>query len=146
MKVEKILTQKGADVYSIQSNKYISDAVTIMNEKHIGALIVLDENQNIQGIVSERDILKSIAKNGFQDMRIKDIMTPKDKLIVGSKDNDLEYLMSMMTENNIRHIPIMDKEKLVALVSIRDLIKVLLKDAVYEKQLLTDYMSGTDLD
>ena len=73
-------------------------------------------------------------------------MTPRGKVIFSAKDNELEYIMSIMAENHIRHIPIMDEEKLVALVSVRDVIKVLLERSEYEKQLLTDYMSGTDLD
>lgn len=148
MKVEKILAQKGLEVYSIRPNDRITDAAQRMNEKRIGALMVVDENQNIEGIVSERDILQrcAVAAEGFQETRVKDIMTPKDKLIVADREDDMRYLMSVMTKNNIRHIPIMEKEKLVALVSMRDVIKILLEDARYEAKLLTDYMSGTDLD
>jgi CBS domain-containing protein len=148
MKVEKILAQKGTVVYSIRPNDRITDAAKRMNEKRIGALMVVDENQHIEGIVSERDILQrcAVAAEGFQETLVKDLMTPKEKLIAGGKDDDLNYLMSVMTENNIRHIPIMEKGKLVALVSMRDVIRSLLAGAEYEKKLLTEYMSGTDLD
>lgn len=145
MKVERILAQKGPDVYSIQSNARVIEAVNLMNQKHIGALVVLDENQNIAGIVTERDILWAVPKKDFQDMPAKDIMTPKDRLISGSKDNDLRYVMSVMSENRIRHLPILDNGKLVALISIRDVIKALLESAEFEKQVMNDYISGTDL-
>ncbi len=128
MKVGKFLVLRGI-VYSIQPDSRIADAAKLMNEKHIGALMVLDENQNIEGIVTERDILYRCAgaNEGFLDTPVKDIMTPKDKLIFGSIDSDVGDLMGIMTKNNIRHIPIMDKEKLVSLISIRDVVKVILE-------------------
>jgi CBS domain-containing protein len=148
MKVEKILAQKGTGVYSIRPNDRITDAARLMNEKRIGALMVVDEHQNIEGIVSERDILQrcAVAAEGFQETLVKDLMTPKEKLIVGDRKDDMQYLMRVMTTNNIRHIPIMEKENIVALVSMRDVIRILLAGAEYEKTLLTEYMSGTDLD
>lgn len=145
MKVERIIGQKRA-VYSIQPGEPISKAVKLMNEKHIGALMVVDENQNIKGIVTERDILQTVVRENFLDILVKDIMTPKEKLITSNKNNDLRYVMSIMTENNIRHIPIVDNEKLVALISVRDVIRILLEDADYGNRVLMDYMSGTDLD
>ena len=146
MKVEKILAQKGTDIYTIQPNSRISEAAKRMNEKHVGALMVLDGQQNIMGIISERDILRAVAKEDFQGMLVKDTMTPKAKLIMSSKDNDLRYVMSVMAENKIRHLPIMEDGKLAALISIRDVVKTLLEHAEYEKEIMTDYMSGTDLD
>lgn len=148
MTIEQLVARKGTEVYSIQPNACISDAAKLMNENHIGALMVLNENQNIEGIVSERDILRQfvLAKEDIHNMLVKDLMTPKKKLIVSNKDNDLRYVMSIMTENNIRHIPIVEGETLVALISIRDIIKFLLENAEYEKELLTEYLSGTDLD
>jgi CBS domain-containing protein len=135
MKVEKIIADKEI-VYSIQPHKRISDAAKLMNEKRIGALMVLDENQNIEGIVTERDILHecAVAEDDFQYTLVKEIMTPKEKLIFGSKDDDLRDLMGFMTKNNIRHIPIMDNEKLIALVSIRDVVQV-----IFEMMLLRQY-------
>ncbi len=127
MKVDVITTHQ-EKVYSIQADKRLCDASMLMNEKHIGALMVLNEDQNIVGIVTERDVLNRCAcGTGVLDTPIEDIMTPKDKLIFSQNDSDLLDLMGLMTRNSIRHIPILDQEKLVGIVSIRDVVKVVLE-------------------
>ena len=143
MKVKDILAQKGTHVYSISSDEPASDALQVLNEKHIGALLVLDDEQNIEGIISERDLLYMYARAKYraQDLLVKDIMTPKGKLIVGHNNDDVEYVMSVMTKNKVRHIPIVSEEgKLTGIVSIGDIIKTILKDAEHEKKLLLDYI------
>ena len=144
MKVKYILADKGTHVYSIHPDKTVSDALKILNEEHIGALIVLDHEQNIEGIISERDILHKYADVGClpaQDALVKDIMTPKEKLIIGHASDDLAYVMSIMTENRIRHLPIVNEAgKLIAIISIGDVVKRLLKYAEHEKKLLLDYI------
>lgn len=141
MNVEKILGQKRT-IYSIQPDQPMSEAAKLMNEKQIGALIVLDENQNIEGIVTERDLLRryAIAEGDVKHTSVRDIMTSKEKLITVNKEQGLRYVMRLMTENNIRHTPILDNNKLVGLISIRDVIKVLLENAEFENTLITDYL------
>ncbi len=136
MTIEKILMQKQkTPVYSIGPDNSIAEAAKLMSEQHIGALMVLDENQDIEGIISERDILQKCTEPDldFQRMPVQELMTSKTKLIVSNKENDLRYVISIMAENHIRHIPILEGEKLVALVSMRDLVQALL--AGYEKKL-----------
>ena len=145
MIVADILSRKGAEVFSINYDGLVSEAVRILHEKHIGALLVLDAEQNIQGIITERDILHmyAVAKDNVHDVRVKDIMTSAEKLIVGQKNNDLEYVMSIMSENRIRHLPIIsDQGKLAGMISIGDVIKGLLKNAEHEKKMLSDYIQG----
>lgn len=145
MKVVEILAQKSSQVYTINPHSLVTEALQMLEAKHIGALLVLDEEQKIQGIISERDILHLFAdaKRSVQDMRVQDIMTPASRLIVGDKDDEVEYVMNIMTNNRVRHLPIIDeKGTLVGLISIGDVIKVLLKDAEYEKKLLLDYIQG----
>lgn len=143
MKVENILAKKGTAIYSIRPDQRVADALQMFNERRIGALLVVDEHQDIEGIVSERDLLRKFVstEGNVKALLIKDVMTMKDKLIVGRKTDDIQYLMSMMTKNRIRHVPIVDeKGKLIALVSIGDVIQVLLEDAEFEKKMLTDYV------
>jgi len=144
MKVEAILAQKKV-IYSILPNELISEAAKLMHENQIGALMVLDENQNIEGIITERDLLRQcvIAKGEVQYTVVKDIMTPKDKLITTNKDQGLRGVMRVMAENNIRHIPILDSGKLVGLISIRDVLKILLENAEFENKLIMEYMDST---
>ncbi len=146
MTINDVLAQKGTQVFTINHEKLASDALRTFVKKHIGALVALDTKNNIMGIVTERDVLYMFASAAgkAKSARVKDIMTPAKKLIIGHKDNDLEYVMSIMTENRMRHMPIIDdKGKLAGFISIGDIVKALLKNAEYEKNVLTDYIQGT---
>lgn len=145
MIVADILAQKGSRVFLIDPEELVSEALRTLHKKRIGALVVVDAWHNINGIITERDILNmyAMAKGRVKELPVKDIMTPAKKLIVGQKTNELEYVMSIMTENRIRHLPIInDKGKLEGMVSIGDVIKGLLKHVEYEKKLLADYIQG----
>ncbi|MQY76061.1 MAG: CBS domain-containing protein [Spirochaeta sp.] len=143
MGVQNILGEKGNVVFTISMNSSIEDAVKLVNEKRIGAIIVMDDDK-LQGIITERDILKNFLalRNSTENITVKQIMTPREKLIIATKDDDIQYLMNVMTKNKIRHLPVMDKEKLVGVISIRDIVKSLLSETTYENKLLKDYISG----
>jgi CBS domain-containing protein len=146
-KVGDLLKEKGNTVYTIENTKKLKDSVKMFNEKRIGALIVLNAEEEIQGIVTERDILMRLAQTEgeIKDMSVKMVMTPKEKLIVGTPDDNIEYIMKVMTSNRIRHIPIVGGEKqtkLEGLISIGDVVKALLSDVGYENKLLKDYIEG----
>jgi CBS domain-containing protein len=126
MKVEKILESKEKEVFSIHIEAIVSDALNILNEKNIGALMVLDSSRNIQGIVTERDI-----------------MTPREKLIVARADDEINDLMGAMTQNRVRHIPVVDEhDKVMGMISIGDIIKAMLKDKDYQIRHLKDYIES----
>jgi len=146
-KVSDLLKEKGNVVYTIRDTARLKDAVKLFNEKHIGALMVVNEEEDIQGIVTERDILKKLAKTEgeVKDMNVKFVMTPRGDLIVGTPDDEIEYLMKVMTTNRIRHIPIVGGEnecKLLGVVSIGDIVKILLDGLVmnHENRFLKDYL------
>jgi CBS domain-containing protein len=142
MKVKDILKDKGADVAKIRAEETICDAVRVLVEKNIGSLLVLDEEDNITGIITERDILKqcNISLDKFPETKVKEVMT-KD-LIVASPDDDLDYVENIMTQNRIRHIPIVSNKKLVGIISIGDLINLLRGECKVENRYLKDYISG----
>lgn len=147
-KVKEMLKAKGHEVFSIATTGKLKDAVGMFNAKHIGALMVLGEDEGIQGIVTERDIMIKLAQTEgeIKDMSVKIVMTPKEKLIVGTPEDTIEYLMKVMTSNRIRHIPIVnpeDRSKLAGMVSIGDVVKALLHDMDHENKLLRDYIEGT---
>lgn len=147
-KVSDLLKEKGHAVYTITNKGNLKDAVKLFNEKRIGALIVLNEDEDIQGILTERDIMIKLSQTEgeIKDMCVKMVMTPKEKLIVGTMDDSIEYLMKVMTTNRIRHIPIVGgegKAKIHGMVSIGDLVKMLLNDMDHENRLLKDYIEGS---
>ena len=145
MKAEKILEGKGREVFSIHVDAIVSDALQEMSGRNIGALMVLDSQQNVQGIVSERDIMRSCYRSqaNVKGLAVRDVMTPREKLIVARAEDEVNDLMSAMTQNRIRHIPVVDgKDKVVGMISIGDIIKALIKDKDYQIRHLKDYIES----
>lgn len=142
MKVKDILRDKGAEVATIGVENTIYDAVKKLVEKSIGSLLVVDEKGAIAGIITERDILKECDQR-FQSLdktKVKDVMTKK--LIVTSPDDDVDYVENIMTENRIRHLPIVSGEKLEGIISIGDLVNVQRAQCKVENRYLKAYISG----
>ena len=134
------------NIISVAPDATINDAVYQLNKHKIGCLIVM-ENTNVLGIVSERDVLKKLGKTEIHeeinDVKVAEIMTPKEKLIVGHPEDTIEYLMNIMHERKIRHIPLVNEEgKLVCLTSMRDLIRIILKESKARVKYLSDYVQG----
>ena len=115
------LKEKGSDVWSVDLQTGLRDVLKFMDEKNIGAVLVKDENK-IAGIFSERDLLKSSASKGqlSEDMPIREIMTKR--VLFVSPSESIEECMFLMTAKRIRHLPVIDNEKLVGLVSIGDIV------------------------
>ena len=111
-------------------------------EKNIGSLLVLDEKGAIAGIITERDILKECARR-FQllkETKVKDVMTKN--LIVASPDDDLDYVESIMTQNRVRHLPVISNQQLQGIISIGDLVNVLRGECKVDNRYLKAYISG----
>ncbi len=149
MRVRDILREKGSEVATIKASGSVHDAVGILNAHRIGALVVTAEDESVQGIVSERDVLRTAAEtwedSGERVERLRDrpvvaIMTRE--VICAVPDDDLDYVMGIMTQNRIRHLPIVEEGRLVGIVSIGDVVRANLSQAVYENRMLKDYVSG----
>lgn len=122
MKVRLILAKKGMNVITITPNKEIRQAVALLTEKNIGALVVVDEQHQPVGILSERDIIRQAASDeGVFSMKVADLMTTK--VITGLPNDDAFSIAHTMTEKRFRHMPIMEEGKLVGIVSIGDIMK-----------------------
>ncbi len=145
MKAEKILENKGREVYSIHVDAIVSDALQEMSARNVGALIVLDGKGAIRGILSERDIMRNCYRSqaNVKGLAVQDVMTTREKLIVARAEDEVNDLMAAMTQNHIRHIPVVDeKDKVVGMISIGDIIKALLKDKDYQIRHLKDYIES----
>jgi len=147
-KVRELLEEKGNKIFTIDVGKNLKDVTKMFLEVNIGALIVVNKKGEIQGIISERDIIRKLAKtdNAINEMSVKEVMTTQDKLIIGNPDDDIQYIMKVMTSNRIRHILIICNEgkcKTEGLISIGDVIKALLKDLNYENKMLKDYIESS---
>jgi CBS domain-containing protein len=122
-----------------------------LNEHRIGAVVVTDQKGSVQGILSERDILRECGERCVRltgatpadeacPSLVKDIMTTK--LIIGVPDDDIRYVMGIMTQNRIRHLPILDDGKLVGIISIGDVVSASIEETEFENRMLTDYLHG----
>jgi CBS domain-containing protein len=145
MKVEDIIKSKGNDVYTIHADAIVSDALRMLNEKRIGALIVVDNHEEIRGIVTERDIMKQCYERhtNIKGVAIQDVMTPREKLIVCALADDMDQIMDTMTTKRIRHIPVVDEAgALLGIISVGDVIKILLTHKDHEIRYLKDYIEN----
>ena len=144
MNVQTILEQKGQNVETCTGECKVIECVQMMNQNKIGALVVVDVNNDIVGIVTERDILRAIdSRNGSVDnLSVAEIMTSKGTMIIVDKNEPVEKLMDLITNKRIRHIPITDNGKLIGIVSIGDVVKTLLEKALSENESMKNYISG----
>ena len=142
MKVEHILQSKGADVFSVQDTDTINKAVSLLNEKNIGAVVVQDASQKVAGILSERDVVRHLGSRGPEAlaMRVSECMTPNPYTC--DMETTVDELMSRMTEKRIRHMPVVNGDALVGVVSIGDVVKRKINQAEEEAKALKDYIAG----
>jgi CBS domain-containing protein len=142
MSVAEIIHTKGAKVISIKPEQTILEAIRLLVSQGVGSLLVVDENQQIRGMITERDILRENARRFDQlsGTKVSQVMT--EDVLIGLMDDSLDYVMNLMTEKRIRHLPIMDQGKLVGIISIGDLVKAKMRQAEVEIRHLTDYITG----
>lgn len=129
------------DVISINPHKTVFNAIKLLTENNIGALPVIDDNKDLCGIISERDIIKSMSQNigtNFKKSLINSIMT--SNVITISNKAISEDIMDIMTKNKIRHIPIVENKLLMGIVSIGDVVKRLLEKSNLENQHLKSWL------
>jgi CBS domain-containing protein len=139
--VKEILGSGRRDVISIDKNKTVADAVSLLVEDEIGALVVVDGEKPV-GMFTERDVLKCWTRKGdrhFRDIGISEVMTTN--LIIAETGDDLCYVTSIMIKNRIRHLPVLENHRLVAMLSIRDVVKAQVTDLRAENHYLKDYIS-----
>ena len=140
MKVSSILDGKRAE--TVKPTATIKELVEKLAAMKIGALVVSGDGKNIEGIVSERDIVQSMPANfdKFQNLHVRDIMTVN--VMTCTNNATFAELMVLMTQKRIRHVPIVDNHKLVGLVSIGDVVKAQSKIIQFENKYLRDYING----
>jgi CBS domain-containing protein len=142
MTVRDILRTKGSQVHAIRPDQTVLEAVTLLVEHSIGALLVRDAAGAVMGIVSERDVLRACLRHSaeFGRMRVRDVMT-RD-LIVCALDDHVEHAMGLVTKNRVRHLPVVEGGQVVGMISIGDLVKANLDEAQYENHYLKEYIAG----
>jgi CBS domain-containing protein len=139
--VSALLGDKGRQVYTVAPTATVREAVRAMNEKGVGALLVIEEGCPV-GIFTERDVLRRVVDEGRnpQSTRVAEVMT-QDVLVV-EPTTPVEKVMATMTERRIRHLPVVEDGKLVGLVSIGDVTRWVSVNQEAHIQQMTDYITG----
>jgi CBS domain-containing protein len=144
MTAKDILDVKGRNIFSIKEEATVLEVINELVEKKIGLLIVKNAIDEITGVLSERDIIQKCIYHQREPaaIKVKHIMTPKDKIVMATEEDNIQSLMNTMTEKKIRHIPIFKGKTMTGIISIGDIIKNLLDLKDYEIRTLIDYISG----
>ena len=139
--VYDILHNKGGEIWTTKPEDSVYDAIRLMGEKNIGALVAL-ENGEVIGVLSERDYSRKVVLQGrtSRDTRVGEIIS-RPAITVCSKDG-IETCMELMTQDRIRHLPVVDSGRLVGVVSIGDLVKSVINEQRFVIEQLEDYIHG----
>lgn len=139
--VKHILENKGDEIYSIEPGDSVLDAIKIMAEKGVGALLVM-HGEELTGILSERDYARKVILQGRSSNRtaVREIMT--DKVFSTNPEQSVEECMAIMTEKRIRHLPVVDEGSVVGVLSIGDLVKAKIEEQEYQIRQLENYITA----
>lgn len=140
MKVSDILQSKGSNIYSVTCDVSVYEALKIMGEKNIGALLVM-ENEKLMGIISERDYARKIILKGksSNETPVKDIMT--EKVVTVLPADHIEKCMELMSGRHIRHLPVMENDKVLGVISITDVVTAIIDLQKHTITQLENYIS-----
>ncbi len=140
MKISHILKGKDGHVYTIGPHSSMKDALRELLAHNIGSLVVLDDTGTMIGIISERDMLRTIYNNdgNWVGVEVKNAMTTE--VITAKLGDSADYAMDMMTKHRIRHLPVMDGNRLAGMLSIGDIVKANLNETAFQNQLLKNFI------
>jgi CBS domain-containing protein len=142
VRIERLLEQKGAAVATIRREASVSDAVAQLARYGIGALVVSDDGMRIDGIVSERDVVRRLNSLGSGVMHEPVASIMSTMVFTCSMDDDTEFLMRTMTERRIRHVPVVSGGSLAGIVSIGDVVKTRIGELERDRNELMDYINA----
>jgi CBS domain-containing protein len=139
--IGQFLTQRIQNIHSVSPQSTIRQALELMADKNIGALLVLEENQLV-GMFSERDYARKVVLKGKSsvDTQVQDIMTTE--VICVKVNQTFTECMQTMTDHHIRHLPVMDEQKVIGLISIGDVVKVILQEHTRTIEELKSYIAN----
>ncbi|MEC9433079.1 MAG: CBS domain-containing protein [Pseudomonadota bacterium] len=143
MTVARILRQKGsAEVATITAAESVADAAATLSSKRIGALVVSNDGKSVAGIISERDVVRWLGREGAGCLKrpVAEVMTAK--VMTCGPDDDVAEIMQRMTAGRFRHMPVLDDGRLAGVISIGDVVKYRMDALEHEASALTDMIKG----
>jgi CBS domain-containing protein len=140
--VRDVLDHKGRHVFAVGPDVSVYRALELMSEKHVGALMVLDSDRRLIGVVSERDYARKVALQGrsSKETSVSDIMTTR--LFSVTPSQAIEECMALMTDRGVRHLPVLDGERLDGVISIGDVVKSKLSQQEFIIEQLEHFIAG----
>ena len=141
MQIAAILRAKGSAVARVGSMSNVAEALKVLQQKRIGAVVVADDDTSVDGVLSERDIVRGLVEHGAEalDFPVTTLMT--SDVITCSEDRTVDELLRDMTEHRIRHLPVLRDGHLAGIVSIGDLVKCRLDELEGERDAMRDYIA-----
>ncbi len=143
--IKEILEGKTVkEVWSVNPESLVFDALSLLAEKDIGALMVMDEKGRVVGIFSERDYTRKIILKGkaSRETKVKEIMTPSDKMYKIRPEANIDECMVLITGKHVRHLPVFDRDKFIGLISIGDILKSIIMEKEKLIEDLSNYIAG----
>ncbi|WP_407528251.1 CBS domain-containing protein [Methylobacterium oryzisoli] len=141
MTVARILAQKGRTVVTVQPHRTLAEAAALLAEKGIGALVVSDAGSTVLGILSERDIIRAVARGGAAALEAPVSRHMTGRVVSCTRGTAIEEIMALMTDGRFRHVPVVEDGLLVGLVSIGDVVKHRIASVEAEQQALREYIA-----
>ena len=140
MTVKTILSTKGSNVLSIEPTATLEAAVAMLAKHRVGALLVLGPDRRVIGILSERDIVRALAERGAGALKEPLAQSMTRKVVTCSQSDTVGALMERMTTGKFRHLPVIEQDQLVGIVSIGDVVKLRVQEMEQESAALRDYI------
>lgn len=139
--INDLLRDKPRDIWNVSPDDSVYDALQLMADKNIGAVLVMDD-KHLVGLLSERDYARKLilANRASRDTAVRDVMTTRVAYVAPSKE--VEECLALMTDKRFRHLPVMDEGRVVGLVSIGDLVKAIIEKKQFMIEQLESYISG----
>ena len=142
MNVETILSNKGRNVATIRPSETVGTAIAALVSQNIGALVVSEDGETVDGIISERDLIHALARHGtdLRSLTVTEVMT--QPVVMCDPADSIAELMAQMTNRRIRHLPVLRDGQLCGIISIGDLVKHRLDEIEYEAKSLRSFIAG----
>ena len=141
MTVNAILNEKGRNVVTANKEDTLSDICAALAQNRIGAIVVVDSDSNVRGIISERDIVRALARHGNDALKKQAAMFMTENVITCSGAETIADLMAKMTKGKFRHLPVVESGKLAGIVSIGDVVKWRIAEAEFEARAMREYIA-----
>ncbi len=141
MNVEQLLGGKGHDVVSVQPHRTLAEAIGILSERRIGAVVVMGADGTLIGILSERDIIRILGESGAAALESPVSRAMTSKVVTCRNQTSVDELMEIMTTGRFRHVPVVENGRVVGIVSIGDVVKHRVAAIEAESQAMRDYIA-----